>query len=298
MRVRDLAVLVRQDGRAGAVQHGWVSCAERRRLGRFHADESDVGIVQEAGEDPDRVRAAADARDDDLRQPAFGLAELLARLAADHGLQLALDLRVWSGADARADQIVRRLDVRDPVANRLARCLLERAGAEVDGPNLRAEQVHALDVGSLAPHVLLAHVDDALETEASTHCRGCDSMLSRAGLRHDAALAQTAREHSLTEGVVELVRAGVQQVLPLQIEAFARRKSLGAGERCRSAGKVAAELAELRLERLVGPRATPARLQLVERRNERLRDVTSAVCSVQSGRRRHRAASTNARTLS
>ena len=74
MRVRDLAVLVRQDGRAGAVQHGGVPCAERRRLGRLDADKPDVRIVEEAGEDADGVRAAADTGDDDLRQPAFGVA--------------------------------------------------------------------------------------------------------------------------------------------------------------------------------------------------------------------------------
>ena len=34
------------------------------RLGRLDADQPHVGVVDEAGEDPDRVRAAADAGDD------------------------------------------------------------------------------------------------------------------------------------------------------------------------------------------------------------------------------------------
>ena len=43
-------------------------------------------------------------------------------------------------ADARADQVVRRLDVRDPVADRLARRLLQRPRAELDrhAPRRRA----------------------------------------------------------------------------------------------------------------------------------------------------------------
>ena len=64
------------------------------------------------GEHADRVRAAADAGDDGLRQPPLGVEDLLARLAADHRLQLAHELRVRRGPDARADQVVRRLDVR------------------------------------------------------------------------------------------------------------------------------------------------------------------------------------------
>jgi hypothetical protein len=48
-------------------------------------------VVDEAGEDPDRVRAAADARDDGVRSRSRR-EELLARLAADHRLQLADDL--------------------------------------------------------------------------------------------------------------------------------------------------------------------------------------------------------------
>ena len=42
------------------------------------------GVVDEAGEDPDRVRAAADAGDDDPGQSPLGLEHLRPRLAADH----------------------------------------------------------------------------------------------------------------------------------------------------------------------------------------------------------------------
>ena len=121
---------------------------------------------------------------------------------------------------------MRRLDVRDPVADRLARRLLQRLRPEVDGTHLRAEQAHALDVRLLAAHVLLAHVDDALEPEARADGRGRDAVLPGAGLGDDAALAEPLREHDLAERVVELVRAGVQEVLALQVDALARREAL------------------------------------------------------------------------
>ena len=55
-----------------------------------------------------------------------------------------------AGPDARADQVVRRLDVRDPVADRLAGRLLQRPRAELDRPHLGSEEAHPLDVRASA----------------------------------------------------------------------------------------------------------------------------------------------------
>ncbi len=228
-------------------------------------------------EDADRVRAAADARDDRLGKPTFDGEELLARLAADDGLQLGDDLRIRRRADARADEVVRRLDVRDPVADRLARRFLQRLRAEVDRAHLGAHEVHALDVGLLAAHVLLAHVHDALEAEARAHGRGRDAVLARAGLGDDAVLAEPPREHRLAERVVELVRAGVEEILPLEVDPLAGREALRERERRRAAGVRREERVELGAEALVLLRGAPAGVELVERRDQRLRDVAPAV---------------------
>jgi len=50
--------------------------------GRLDADEPDVRVVDEAGEHPDRVRAAADARDRAVRQLGRPLEELRASLGS------------------------------------------------------------------------------------------------------------------------------------------------------------------------------------------------------------------------
>jgi len=47
---------------------------------------------------PDRVGAAADAGDDQIRQTAAALEHLSTRLAADHRVQLATQIRVGMGA--------------------------------------------------------------------------------------------------------------------------------------------------------------------------------------------------------
>src|SRR5204862_6589500 len=114
-----------------------------------------------------------------------------------------LRIRVWT--DSRADQVVGRLDVRDPSADRLARRLLQRPRPEVDTAHLGAEEPHPLDVGPLAPHVLLAHVDDALEPEPGADGCGRDAMLAGAGLGDDQSLSATAGEQRLHESGVQLV---------------------------------------------------------------------------------------------
>ena len=160
---------------------------------------------------------------------------------------------------------MRRLDVRDPVADRLARRLLQRPRAELDRPHLRAEQAHPLDVGALAPHVLGAHVDDALEPEARAHGGRRDAVLARAGLGDDPLLAEAPREHRLAERVVQLVRPGVEEILALEIQALARSEALRAGERRRPARECATQDVELLGERVIFERLAPACLELVER---------------------------------
>jgi hypothetical protein len=153
--------------------------------------------------------------------------------------------------------------------------------------------LHSLDVGPLPPHVLLAHVDDAVEAEARADRRRRNAVLPGAGLGHDAPLAEAAREHRLAERIVELVRAGVEQILPLQIQPLVGRETLRARERRRPPGEGACELVELCVEEWVVGGVAPTGFELVERGNERLGHVPPAVRT-----ERHRAAATNARTLS
>ena len=138
VRLLDLAVVVLEHRRQRAVQdagqaargeRGAVAAGHQALPRRLDADELDVLVVDEAGEHADRVRPAADARDDAVGQAAGALEQLGARLVADDALQLADDRRVRRRADRRAEDVVRGLDVRDPVADRLGDGLLQRLRA-------------------------------------------------------------------------------------------------------------------------------------------------------------------------
>ena len=63
-----------------------------------------------------------------------------------------------------------------------------------------------------------AHVDDARQAEFGAQRRGRDAVHAGAGLGDDARLAHAAREHDLAEHIVDLVRAGVIELLALEID--------------------------------------------------------------------------------
>ena len=85
-----------------------------------------VGSPMNRVEQADRVRAAADAGDREVGQPALDGRDLGRRLVADDALEVAHDRRVGVRAHRRPEDVVRRLDVRDPVAHRLVDRVLER----------------------------------------------------------------------------------------------------------------------------------------------------------------------------
>ena len=186
--------------------------------GRLGDREPDRRLADEPVEQPDRVRAAADAGEGEVRQPALDLDDLGRRLVADPALEVADDRRVRVRPHRRAEDVVGRLDVRDPVAHRLVDRVLERRAAGRDRPDLRAERPHPEHVRLLALDVLGAHVDDARQAEQRAGRRGRDAVLAGAGLGDDPGLAEPAGQERLAERVVDLVGAGVGEVLALQVE--------------------------------------------------------------------------------
>ena len=244
------------------------------------ADQRDVEVVEERVEQPHRVGAAADAGDDGVGQPADEVEHLLARLDADDALEVADHHRERVRPDDRADDVVGRLDVGDPVAHRLVGGVLERAGAARHRDDLGAEQAHAGDVERLPAGVLLAHVDGAVEAEQRAGGRRRDAVLAGAGLGDDALLAHLLGEQRLAEHVVDLVAAGVGEVLALEQDARAAGvlgQPAGVGERRRAAGVRREQPVELGEERRVGAGGGVGGGELVERGDERLGDEAAAV---------------------
>ena len=179
-----------------------------------------------------------------------------------------------------ADDVERVLDVRHPVAHRLVQGVLQRAAAAFHRHDLRAEQLHPIDVRGLPPDVLAAHVHDALHAEARRHGSRRHAVLSRARLGDHARLAHSPREQRLADRVVDLVRARVIEVLALQVDLRAAEQFAPAPrvvDRARAADEVRELVLELGDELGIRAVALVRRAQFVERVHQRLGDEHAAV---------------------
>ena len=214
---------------------------------RLDADQLDR-VVEEAGEDAHGVGAAADAGLDDVRQVAGHLDELLARLDADDPLEVAHHQRERMRADDRADAVDGVLVVGQVGLEGGVDGLLEGLQAVRDGHDRGAEELHAADVGRLLLDVHLAHVDLALEAEVGGGRGERDAVLAGAGLGDELLLAHVLGQQALAHAVVELVRAGVVEVLALQVDlraAVRQRERARVVDRRRPALEVLADVAQL-----------------------------------------------------
>ncbi len=137
---------------------------------------------------------------------------------ADDRLEVAHHHRVGMRAGDRADYVEGVVDMCDPVAQRLVHRVLQGRGPRVHRDHLGAEQFHAEDVGFLPLDVGGAHIDDTRQVEERAgRCRR-DPVLSGTGLGDDPALAHAPRQQGLAEHVVDLVRAGMVELVALEIE--------------------------------------------------------------------------------
>ena len=180
----------------------------------------------------------------------------------------------------RAEDVMRGADVGDPVAHGFVDGFLERLLAGVDRHDFRAEHFHAIDVQRLPLAIHRAHVDDAFQAEHGGDGGGGDAVLARAGLGDDARLAHAPGEQDLADAVVDLVRAGVEQVLALEINLRAAefaREPFGEIKRRGPAAEFLEVILELALELRVVLRAEVFVLQFLQRVHQRFRHKTSAV---------------------
>ena len=206
--------------------------------------------------------------------------DLLARLVADDRLEVSDELGIRRGADRRADHIVGRADVGDPIADGLAGRVLERAAAGVDGQHLGPQHPHAHDVEPLAFHVDATHVDVALKTQQRGGRRGRDPVLAGSGLGDDALLAHAFGEQHLRQCIVDFVGARVAQVFALEIEplnAVCGPESLGQIQRRRATDERRQQAVQLLPKCRVLAVLLKRHRQLVQRADHGLGHVPPAV---------------------
>jgi len=171
-------------------------------------------------------------------------------------------------------------DGRHPVTHGGVGGVFQGLRARVHGGDLGAQELHAEDVEVLSADVLVAHVNLAVEAEKCGCDGGRDAVLTRPGLRDEAALSHPLRQEPLAEGVVDLVCTGVVQVLALEVNlrpAQLLGQPLREIERRGASGIVGQQRGELRLEFLVPLGFLVGLVQLQKCPHQRLRDILSPV---------------------
>ena len=251
-------------------------------------DDLAVIILQEIGAVAVEYAGAAalDTGDAGIGQASGAFENLLARLAADDRLEIAHHGRIGVRAGHRADDVESVMHIGDPVAQRLIHRILQRAGAGGDGHDLGAKQFHAEDIGRLPRDIGGAHEDGAGQAETGCDRGRGDAMLAGAGLGDDAGLAHAQGEQDLAEAVIDLVAAGMIELVALEPDLGAAEflgQALGKIHRARLADIIAQEFIHLvgegriDLGRLIGG------FQLKDERHQGFRDISAAEIAKTAG---------------
>src|SRR4051812_22096013 len=114
-----------------------------------------------------------------------------------------------------------RSDIGHPIPHRLVDGLLKGSLAGCYRDDCCPQEFHPGNVETLTLRIGCPHVNDTFAAESCRYCGGCHPMLPGTGLRDDSLFPHAAGEQNLPKCVVYLVRASVQQILPLEINSGA-----------------------------------------------------------------------------
>ena len=165
----------------------------------------------------DGVAAPAHAGYHVVGKSPFGIQYLNSRLATYDRLEVPHHHGVGVGPHSAAQEVMRGLHVGHPVPYGLVDRVLEGPAPRLHLADLGPQQPHPEHVERLAHDVVGAHVDHAREPHHGAYRGRGDAMLSSACLGYDALLAHAFGQQRLAQSIVDLVGAGMGQVLPLQV---------------------------------------------------------------------------------
>jgi hypothetical protein len=173
-------------------------------------------IVEKSGVNAHCVRSSGHARHDMIGQsPVIHRHELLPGLLPDNRLKVANDQRKRMRADCGAYRIEGMSILPHIGVVRGIACFLEGRLTLPDGNHRCPENLHAADVGTGFLKIDFSDVHLAFKAEMGGGRGKRDPVLACTRFRDQPSLAHVPCEQSETDAVIELVGAGVVQVLAL-----------------------------------------------------------------------------------
>src|SRR2546426_6843023 len=165
-----------------------------------------------------RVAPSADACNRCSRKVPLTLQYLPPSLNSYDALEVSHHSRIWVRTYNRPYEVVCVLNVRHPVSQRFVNRVLQGSRPGTYRVNSRTQHLHPIDVELLPLHVLLSHVDLCSKSKGGACHRRGHSVLACSRLRNDSRLSHPFREQCLAQGVVDLVRSAVEEVLAFEID--------------------------------------------------------------------------------
>ena len=194
--------------------------AERRtaseRLNTVDIDR----VIEKSREHSHSVRAAADTGDNGVRQLTGHIEELLPRFDSDDALEITHHHRERVRADHGAYAVNRVLIFLHICVKGGVNRFFEGHKPVCHLDDICAEYLHSRDVRSLLFNIDRAHINVALKPEISRRGGKRNAVLTRSGLGDNLFLAHVFRQQRLAHAVVQLVRAGVVEVLALYVKLY------------------------------------------------------------------------------
>ena len=207
-----------QHTRHAALQRGRVTTCFHAFTGGFNADQTgflkrDVGVKNAHG-----VGATTHTGQHRVGlQAVVHMGHLGDAFFANHALEIAHHHRVGVWACHGANDVKSVIHIGHPVTQGFVQGVFQGFAAGFHRHHGGTQELHAVNIGALAFHILAAHVDHAFQAITGTNGGGGNTVLTRAGFGNDARLAHALGQHGLADGVVDLVGTGVVQVFALQV---------------------------------------------------------------------------------
>ena len=120
-------------------------------------------------------------------------------------------------SDSGAQNIKGIITAGSPCTHGLIAGILQGASAAGYPGNRCPQQLHLEYIQRLSAHVLNPHEHLTFHTEKSRRCCGGNPMLPGTRLRNDFRFSHSFCQQCLPQHIIDLVRTGMIQILPLQI---------------------------------------------------------------------------------
>lgn len=144
--------------------------------------------------------------------------------------------------------------------------------------NLGAHQFHTEDIGFLPFDVFCSHIDAALESKQRTGNSGGNAVLPGTCFGNDSGLAHAAGQKRLTQHLIGLVCAAVNQIFAFEIDrGFGALCQVAAlCQRCRTTGIVSEQRVKFLLECRIILGGDEGFFELIKSGNKDFRDELAA----------------------